>query len=467
MFIDEAKVYVKAGDGGDGIVAFRREKYVPEGGPAGGDGGNGGDVIFEVNEGLSTLMDFRYNRHFKGKRGENGMSKGKHGKNAEDLIVEVPPGTTVYNDATNEVIADLTENKQKAVIVKGGKAGKGNMRFASAKNPAPNIAENGEIGEELNIRVELKVIADVGLVGFPSVGKSTLLSVVSAATPKIADYPFTTLAPNLGFVTVGDGRSFVMADLPGLIEGAHEGVGLGFQFLRHVERTRIIVHMIDLASLEDRDPFDDYQRINKELESYGSNLIEKPQVIVANKMDMPGSEEKLEKLKEQLPTNTEIVEISTYTQTNVDKLIYKIAYKQKNIQNKTKKIKKLKKQLPTNNEIVEISTYTQNNVDKLIYKIADKLENIPHEPHEEEEITIRYEEKEAPFKITRSDDGAYVLSGPKIERIFHATDFTYDESVQRFARQVRHLGVDDELRKRGAKDGDTNRILDFEFEFNE
>lgn len=420
MFIDEAKVYVKAGDGGDGIVAFRREKYVPEGGPAGGDGGNGGDVIFEVNEGLSTLMDFRYNRHFKGKRGENGMSKEKHGKNAEDLIVEVPPGTTVYNDETNDVIADLTKNKQKAVIVKGGKAGKGNMRFASAKNPAPNIAENGEIGEELNIRVELKVIADVGLVGFPSVGKSTLLSVVSAATPKIADYPFTTLAPNLGFVTVGDGRSFVMADLPGLIEGAHEGVGLGFQFLRHVERTRIIVHMIDLASLEDRDPFDDYQRINKELESYGSNLIEKPQVIVANKMDMPGSEEKLEKLKEQLPTNTEIVEISTYTQTNVD---------------------------------------------KLIYKIADKLENIPHEPHEEEEITIRYEEKEAPFKITRSDDGAYVLSGPKIERIFHATDFTYDESVQRFARQVRHLGVDDELRKRGAKDGDTIRILDFEFEF--
>src|SRR5690625_4023589 len=420
MFIDQVSVYVKAGDGGNGMAAFRREKYVPKGGPAGGDGGNGGDVIFEVDEGNNTLIDFRYNRHFKADRGENGMSKSKHGRNTDALVVPVPPGTVVYDEDTNELLADLTEHGQRAVIVKGGRGGRGNIRFATSKNPAPTLSENGEPGEERNIRVELKVIADVGLVGFPSVGKSTLLSVVSAARPKIADYHFTTLSPNLGVVDTEDGRSFVMADLPGLIEGAHEGVGLGHQFLRHVERTRIIVHIIDLASLEDRDPFDDYKRINKELESYGSNLIEKPQVIVANKIDMPGSEEKLEKLKEQLPANTEVVEISTYTQTNVD---------------------------------------------KLLYKIADKLENIPHEPHEEEEITIRYEEKEAPFKVTRSDDGAYVLSGPRIERIFHATDFTYDESVQRFARQVRHLGVDDELRKRGAKDGDTIRILDFEFEF--
>lgn len=421
MFIDEAKVFVKAGDGGDGIVAFRREKYVPEGGPAGGDGGSGGDVIFKVNEGLSTLMDFRYNRHFKGERGQNGMSKGKHGRNAEPLIVEVPPGTTVYNDDTDETIADLTDNKQEAIIVKGGKAGKGNMRFASARNPAPNIAENGDLGEELNIRVELKVMADVGLVGFPSVGKSTLLSVVSAARPKIADYPFTTLAPNLGVVTVSDGRSFVMADLPGLIEGAHEGVGLGFQFLRHVERTKLIVHMIDLAPLEeDRNPFDDYQRINHELESYGSHLIEKPQIIVTNKMDMPNSEEKLNKFKEQLPPNTEVIDISTYTKTNID---------------------------------------------KLLYKIADALADIPYEPIEEEKVTIRYEEKEEPFVISRSDDGAFVLSGPEIERIFHATDFEYDESVQRFSRRVRHLGIDSALRKKGASDGDTIRILDFEFEF--
>lgn len=421
MFIDEAKVFVKAGNGGDGIVAFRREKYVPEGGPAGGDGGNGADVIFRVNEGLSTLIDFRYNRHFKGDHGENGMSKGKHGKNAEPLIVEVPPGTTVYNDVTNETIADLTENKEEAVIVKGGKGGRGNIKFRSARNPAPNIAENGDLGEELNIRVEMKVMADVGLVGFPSVGKSTLLSVVSAAKPKIADYPFTTLAPNLGVVTVSDGRSFVMADLPGLIEGAHEGVGLGFQFLKHVERTKLIVHMIDLAPLEEaRDPYLDYERINHELASYGSHLIEKPQIVVANKMDMPNSEEKLKKLKDKLPKDVEVVAVSTYTRTGID---------------------------------------------ELLYKIADKLASIPYEPVEEEKVTIRYEEKEDPFVISRADDGAYVLSGPEIERIFHATDFAYDEAVQRFARQMRHLGVDSALRSKGATDGDTIRILDFEFEF--
>ncbi len=421
MFIDEAKVFVKAGDGGDGIVAFRREKYVPEGGPAGGDGGNGGDIIFKVNEGLSTLMDFRYNRHFKAERGQNGMSKGKHGRNADPLIVEVPPGTTVYNDETNETIADLTVHNEEAIIVKGGKAGRGNIKFASARNPAPNIAENGEKGEELTIRVELKVMADVGLVGFPSVGKSTLLSVVSAAKPKIADYPFTTLAPNLGVVTVNDGRSFVMADLPGLIEGAHEGVGLGFQFLKHVERTKLIVHVIDLAPLEEeRDPFEDYTRINHELASYGSHLIKKPQIIVANKMDMPQAEERLASLKEQLPKDTEVIAISTYTKAGID---------------------------------------------TLLYKIADKLASIPYEPIEEEKVTIRYEEKEKPFVITRADDAAYVLSGREVERIFHATDFSYDESVQRFARQMRHLGIDDALRKQGAKDGDTIRILDFEFEF--
>ena len=420
MFIDEVKVFLKAGDGGNGIVAFRREKYVPEGGPAGGDGGTGGDIIFKVNEGLSTLMDFRYNKHFKGERGENGMSKGKHGKNAEPLIVEVPPGTTVYNNETNETIADLTKNEQSAVIVRGGKAGRGNMRFASARNPAPNIAENGELGEQMEIRVELKVMADVGLVGFPSVGKSTLISVVSAARPKIADYPFTTLVPNLGVVSVGDGRSFVMADLPGLIEGAHEGIGLGHQFLRHVERTRLIVHVIDMAPLEDRDAFDDYEKINYELEAYGTHLIDKPQIIVANKMDMPEAEERLEELKGKLPKEIDIIAISSFTKTGVE---------------------------------------------ELLYKIADKLASIPHAVAEEEKVTIRYEEKEEPFIISRSDDGAYILSGIKIERIFNATDFAYDESVQRFARQIRHLGVDKALRKRGAVDGDTIRILDFEFDF--
>ena len=249
MFVDQVSVYVKAGDGGNGLVAYRREKYVPMGGPAGGDGGNGADIIFKVDEGLNTLMDFRYNRHFKGKRGENGMSKTQHGKNAAPLILPVPPGTTVLDEDTEEVIADLTVHNQQAVIVRGGRGGRGNTRFATPRNPAPDMAENGEPGQERNIKVELKLIADVGLVGFPSVGKSTFLSVVSAAKPKIADYHFTTLSPNLGVVDTGDQRSFVLADLPGLIEGASVGVGLGHQFLRHVERTRVLVHVIDMASI--------------------------------------------------------------------------------------------------------------------------------------------------------------------------------------------------------------------------
>lgn len=420
MFIDEVKVYVKAGDGGDGLVAFRREKYVPKGGPAGGDGGNGGDIIFKVNEGLSTLMDFRYNKHFKAKGGENGLSKGMHGKDAEPLIVEVPPGTIVFDDDTNETIADLTENEQSYIIAQGGRGGRGNIKFTSARNPAPNIAENGEFGQERNIRVELKIMADVGLVGFPSVGKSTLLSVVSAARPKIADYPFTTLQPNLGVVSIPDGRSFVMADLPGLIEGASEGVGLGFQFLKHVERTRLLVHLIDISPLDERDPLEDYEKINKELASYGEHLIEKPQIIVANKMDMPGAEDRLARLKERLASDV---------------------------------------------EILSISTLTRKGVDELLYKIADRLETLPVVVLEDELVEYKYEKEESPFIITRADDGAYVLSGYEVERIFLATDFNYDESAQRFARQIRRLGVDNALRKQGAKDGSVIRILDFEFEF--
>ena len=247
MFVDQTKVYVKGGDGGNGMVAFRREKYVPKGGPAGGDGGKGADVIFEVEEGLRTLMDFRYQRHFKAPRGEHGMSKNQHGRGAKDMIVKVPPGTIVSDEKTNEVIADLTEHGQRAVIAKGGRGGRGNTRFATPANPAPELSEHGEPGQERDIMLELKLLADVGLVGFPSVGKSTLLSVVSSARPKIAEYHFTTIVPNLGMVETEDGRSFVMADLPGLIEGAHSGVGLGHQFLRHIERTRVIVHVIDMA----------------------------------------------------------------------------------------------------------------------------------------------------------------------------------------------------------------------------
>ncbi|GAE92602.1 GTP-binding protein Obg [Gracilibacillus boraciitolerans JCM 21714] len=430
MFVDQVKVYVKAGDGGNGIVAFRREIYVPMGGPAGGDGGNGGDIVFEVDEGLNTLMDFRYQRHFKAKRGENGMGKGMHGKNSEPLVLAVPPGTTVRDETTGEVIADLIEHKQRAVIAKGGRGGRGNIRFASPRNPAPEMAENGEPGGvERDIQIELKLIADVGLVGFPSVGKSTLLSTVSAARPKIADYHFTTLSPNLGgVVDTADQRSFVLADLPGLIEGAHEGgVGLGHQFLRHVERTRVILHVLDMAATEGRDPYDDFVTINNELEQYDPTLLERPMIIVANKMDLPEAEEQLTFFKEQLEADYPIYPISTITKTGIR---------------------------------------------DLLFAVANKLDEIPknYQPLEEKEdrVVYRFEKEKAAFSITRDPDGAFVLYGEKIEKLFKMTDLNRDESVQRFSRQLRSMGVDDALRERGATDGgDTVRLLDYEFEFME
>lgn len=424
MFVDQVKVYVKAGDGGNGLASFRREKYVPFGGPSGGDGGNGADVVFEVDEGLSTLMDFRYQRHFKAKRGENGMSKGQHGKNAEPMVLKVPPGTTIKDDATGEILADLTEHKQQAIICKGGRGGRGNIRFASAKNPAPEIAENGEPGIERDIVIELKVMADVGLVGFPSVGKSTLLSVVSAARPKIADYHFTTLQPNLGMVETEDHRSFVMADLPGLIEGASEGVGLGHQFLRHIERTRLIVHIIDMAATEGRDPYEDFITINEELKAYDPTLLERPQIIVANKMDISEASEQLELFKEQLS-----------------------------------------EEYP----VYPISTITREGLRELLFKIADTLDETPHRIKSVEEapehIVYKHQPEEVPFVISRDDDGAYVLSGAKIEKLFKMTDLTRDESIQRFSRQMRSMGIDDALRERGAKDGDIVRLMNYEFEF--
>jgi GTPase len=427
MFVDQVKIYVKGGDGGNGIVAYRREKYVPKGGPAGGDGGNGADVIFEVDEGLRTLMDFRYQRHFKAKRGEHGMSKNQHGKNASALVVKVPPGTIVTDDATGETLADLVTHGQRAVIAKGGRGGRGNSRFATATNPAPEISENGEPGQERDVNLELKLLADVGLVGFPSVGKSTLLSVVSAARPKIAAYHFTTIKPNLGVVETADQRSFAMADLPGLIEGASEGIGLGHQFLRHIERTRVIVHVIDMSGSEGRDPYEDYLTINEELREYNLRLTERPQVIVANKMDLPGAEENLSEFKE-----------------------------------------KIEEDFP----VFAVSTVTQQGLRELLFKVADLIEETPEFPLEEEveeeinkRVVYRHDEDEDAFHITRDDDGAYVLYGGKIEKLFKMTDFNREESVRRFARQMRGMGADDALRERGAEDGDIVRILDFEFEF--
>lgn len=326
MFVDQVKISLKAGDGGNGITAYRREKYVPFGGPAGGDGGNGASVVFEVDEGLRTLLDFRYQSHFKAKTGEAGQSSNMHGKNAEDLVLKVPPGTIIKSVETEEILADLVEHGQRASIAKGGRGGRGNSRFASPRNPAPDFSENGEPGEEIEVTLELKLMADVGLVGFPSVGKSTLLSIVSKAKPKIGAYHFTTIKPNLGVVSTPDNRSFVMADLPGLIEGAADGVGLGHQFLRHVERTKVIVHMIDMSGSEGRDPYEDYQIINKELRAYASRLEERPQIIVANKMDMPDSEDNLTLFKEQLnDDNVSIIPLSTFTRENLDKLLYTIA----------------------------------------------------------------------------------------------------------------------------------------------
>ncbi|MUV39510.1 GTPase Obg [Lentibacillus sp. JNUCC-1] len=426
MFVDQVNVYIKAGDGGDGLVAYRREKYVPMGGPAGGDGGNGGDVVFRVDEGLNTLMDLRYNRHYKAKRGENGMSKNQHGKNALPRIVAVPPGTTVTDTNTGEVLADLTTHGQEAVIAKGGRGGRGNVRFATPRNPAPEIAEKGEPGVDLEVNVELKLIADVGLVGFPSVGKSTLLSVVSAAKPKIADYHFTTLAPNLGVVQTQDGRSFVMADLPGLIEGAHEGVGLGQQFLRHVDRTRVLVHVIDMAGTEGRDPYEDFMTINHELNQYDATLKDRPQIIAANKMDMPDAEANLKAFRSQLSDDY---------------------------------------------PIYSISALTKSGLRDLLFSVADKLDAIPkyteetQEDKTEDTVIYKHRKQTDEFKITRDPDGAYVLSGEKIEKLFKMTDLTREESAQRFSRQLRGMGVDEALRKRGAKDGDTIRLLDLEFEF--
>ncbi|EKM1882686.1 GTPase ObgE [Listeria monocytogenes] len=427
MFVDQVKIYVKAGNGGDGMVAFRREKFVPNGGPAGGDGGKGADVVFVVDEGLRTLVDFRFKRIFKAEHGEHGMSKSMHGRGAEDLVVKVPQGTIVKDIDTGEIIADLVAHGQRAVIAKAGRGGRGNKRFATPANPAPELSENGEPGQERNVQLELKVLADVGLVGFPSVGKSTLLSVVSAARPKIAAYHFTTIVPNLGMVDAGDGRSFVMADLPGLIEGASQGVGLGHQFLRHIERTRVIVHVIDMSGSEGRVPYEDYMAINNELEQYNLRLMERPQIIVANKMDMPDVEENLNEFKTKIAEDIPVFPISAVTKTGLR---------------------------------------------ELLLAIADKLETTPEFPlneileqEDEDTVLYKYVAEEPDFEISREPDGTFVLSGAKIERLFTMTNFERDASISRFARQLRAMGVDEALRKRGAKDGDIVRLLDYEFEF--
>ena len=378
-------------------------------------------------------MDFRYNRIFKAKSGEKGMTKGMHGRGAEDLIVRVPQGTTVRDAETNKVITDLVENGQEFVVARGGRGGRGTIRFATPRNPAPEIAENGEPGEERDLQLELKILADVGLVGFPSVGKSTLLSVVTAAKPKIGAYHFTTIVPNLGMVRTKSGDSFAMADLPGLIEGASQGVGLGTQFLRHIERTRVILHVIDMSASEGRDPYEDYVSINNELETYNLRLMERPQIIVANKMDMPEAEENLKIFKEKLAANYDdfeempmIFPISSLAHQGLENLMEATA---------------------------ELLAKTD---EFLLYTDDDMID---------EEVYYGFDPDERPFEISRDDDAAWVLSGEKLEKLFVMTNMERDESVMKFARQLRGMGVDEALRERGAKDGDIVRIGNFEFEF--
>lgn len=434
-FVDQVKIFVKAGKGGDGAVSFRHEKYINMGGPFGGDGGHGGSVVMEVDEGLRTLMDFRYKRHFKATPGGNGATKGMTGKSSDDLIIKVPQGTTITEVETGRVIGDLTEQGQRLVVAQGGRGGRGNMRFASSTNPAPEIAENGEPGEELDIALELKVLADVGLVGFPSVGKSTLLSVVTAAKPKVAAYHFTTLVPNLGMVRLEDGRDFVMADLPGLIEGASQGVGLGIQFLRHVERTRVILHMIDMSGIDpEEDPYENFLKINNELAEYDPALLERPQIIVPTKMDMPDAEETLATFKEKLAADPNV---------------------------------------PDDVEIMPISSLTRQGLEPLMQRTADLLDETPAfipkgmEPDDTESALYEFSEERTPFEIDRDEDGVWVLYGDEIERLFKRTNTNYTESMMRFARQLRFMGVDEALRDAGARGGDTVQILDFQFEFEE
>ena len=422
MFIDEAVVELIAGSGGNGCLAFRREKYVAMGGPFGGNGGKGSDIIFKVDTGLNTLIDFKYKKIIKGYKGENGMGKGMHGKNAEDIIIPVPAGTVVTDFDTGLVIADLTKNNEQYVIAKGGRGGRGNIAFATQSNPAPNYAENGEPGERRKVKIELKLIADVGLVGMPSVGKSTFISKISASKPKIADYPFTTLKPNLGVVKTSDNRSFVVADLPGLIEGASLGHGLGDKFLKHTQRTRVIAHIIDMSGYTN-DPYNDYITINKELENFDKSLIKKPQIIIANKMDMPLSKENLKKFKEKV-----------------------------------------------NKEIYEMSAINGNGIEKILLKLADMLDEIPKENLYEDEkfeshVIYKFKE-EKPYKITKEND-TWIISGKEIEKLLIMSRLDTEEAILRFSNKLRKMGIDDELRELGAKEGETIKIMDYEFEFKE
>lgn len=420
MFVDEVMIKVKAGNGGDGCTSYRREKYIPDGGPNGGNGGKGASIIFKTDLGLRTLLDLRYNKLIKGPKGTNGSGKNKNGRGAEDVVIKVPVGTTVTDLDTGLIIADLTKADDTCVVATGGRGGRGNTAFATASNPAPDFSEHGEPGEEKNLKVELRLLADVGFVGMPSVGKSTTLSKISASKPKIAAYHFTTLSPNLGVVRTIDGRTFVAADLPGLIKGASLGEGLGDRFLKHIERTRVIAHIIDMSGSEGRDPLEDYEIIRKELKDFNEKIIKKPEIIIANKMDLEGAKENLKRFKEK----------------------YKVP-------------------------VYETSAIKNEGLDKALVAIADVLDKEEEKPVFEEEAFeshVLYKfKKEKPFTIVRDND-IYVVRGKEVEKLFKMTKFT-EEGQVRFARKLRNMGIDEELLKMGAKYGDRVQIMDLIFEF--
>jgi len=422
MFIDRAKISIKAGDGGNGKVSFHREKYLSAGGPDGGDGGKGGDVILIADESLRTLIDFKYKSKYIAEPGENGGASNCSGKSGKELVIKVPPGTLIKEEKTGRVLADLTKSDQRVVIAKGGKGGAGNQHFATSTRQVPSFAKPGNPGEEYQVELELKLIADVGLVGFPNAGKSTILSIVSAATPKIADYPFTTLEPNLGVVSLHQGSSFVLADIPGLIEGAHEGVGLGHEFLRHVERTRLLLHVVDVAAVDGRDPLSDFETINAELRLYNPKLAERPQVIAANKVDLPEGRENLESFQQAIEAKGyKVFPISAATNTGVKELMFYVA-----------------QQLAELPEVV----LTTENVEEVVYSAAD----------------------EEPFNVRR-EGNTYIVEGNWVKKVVASTNFSVFESIQYFQRSLKTKGVIEALEKLGIHEGDTVKIYDIEFEY--
>jgi len=423
MFIDVAEIYLKAGDGGDGAVSFRREKYIPNGGPDGGDGGNGGNIVFKVDMGLRTLVDFRYKRKYIAPNGERGGGKNCSGRSGEDLVVKVPLGTLVKDKETGRIIADLSREGQEEIIARGGKGGWGNQHFATPTRQVPNFARRGTPGEERWVVLELKLLADVGLIGFPNVGKSTLLSVVSAARPKIADYHFTTLTPNLGVVSLDEGASFVMADIPGLIEGAHRGAGLGHQFLRHIERTRLLIHIVDISEADGRDATNDVDVINRELGMYNAELAKRPQIIAANKIDALADMSRLERFKKEMESR---------------------GYR-----------------------VFAISAATKKGVDELIRYAYETLKELPPVVLFDEAFreTVAEEKKEEPPFTVRKENDVFVVEGPWVQKILRSVNLNDRESLQYFQRAVKNIGIIEELEKNGIQEGDTVRMGEIEFDY--